>query len=49
MFNSTGTNITTATLNEELERVVNNANGTIGNSLVLGQVEEGRLFIVEGA
>ena len=49
MFNSTGTNITTATLNEELERIVSKANGTIGDSLVLGQFEKGRLFIVEGA
>jgi hypothetical protein len=48
MFNSTATNITAESLNTELEQVVNTANGTVGNSLVLGQIEGGRLFIIEG-
>jgi hypothetical protein len=48
MFNSTATNITAESLNTELEQVLNTANGTVGNSLVLGQIEGGRLFIIEG-
>ena len=48
LFNSTASNLTTASLNRELEKVINNTNGTIGNSLVLGAVEKGRLFVVEG-
>ena len=48
IFNITTSNLTTAILNTVLEKAVNNANGTIGNSLVLGPVEGSRLFIVEG-
>ena len=48
IFNSSASNLTTALLNTELEKAVNNTNGTIGNSLVLGPVEGSRLFIVEG-
>ena len=48
IFNFTASNLTTAILNTELEKAVNNANGTIGNSLVLGPVEGSRLVIVEG-
>ena len=48
MFNSTAANLTSASLNTELEKAVNNTNGTIGNSLVLGPLAGNRLFVVEG-
>ena len=48
VFNSIAANITTESLNTELKQVLNMTNGTIGDSLVLGQVEGDRLFIVEG-
>ena len=48
VFNSTAANITTESLNTELKQVLNMTNGTIGDSLVLGQVEGDHLFIVEG-
>ena len=48
VFNSTAANITTESLNTELKQVLNMTNGTIGDFLVLGQVEGDRLFIVEG-
>ncbi|CAB4003939.1 3-oxoacyl-[acyl-carrier- ] synthase, mitochondrial [Paramuricea clavata] len=47
MFNSTATNITAESLNTELEILINKTNGIIGNSLVLGKTEGGRLFIIK--
>ena len=48
IFNSTASNLTIALLNTELEKALNNSNGTIGNgSFVLGPIEGIRLFIVE--
>jgi hypothetical protein len=48
MFNSTATNITAESLNTELEILINKTNGIVGNSLVLGKIEGGRLFIIKG-
>ena len=48
MFNSTSADITADSLTKELQEVVRRANGTIGNSLKLGQLDGGRLFNIEG-
>ncbi|XP_028413932.1 fibrillin-1-like [Dendronephthya gigantea] len=47
IFDSSATNITAQSLNTELESLVNDANGTIGNGFVLQQVNNGRLIVVE--
>ena len=48
MFNSTAPNITAQSLYAELKRQLNKTNGTIGKGFLLGQIETGRLIIVEG-
>ena len=48
IFNSTSADITVGSLTKELEEVLRRANGTIGNSLKLGQLDGGPLFNIEG-
>ena len=47
-FDSTVTNITAKSLKAELERLVKDKNGTIGNAFVLQPVKDGPLIVVEG-